>query len=284
VRKGREMHWLRIDRYLLGRDDDDVQLLPQPMLCQHCEKAPCESVCPVNATSHDQEGLNVMTYNRCVGTRYCSNNCPWKVRRFNYFDFNKRPINYGDVAGMRGNLYKGPFARRSESELELRRMVTNPQVTVRMRGVMEKCTFCTQRIEAAKIARKVAAGASGDVQVRDEHGLQTACQQACPAQAIMFGNQLEVESRVNQWKKNPRDYTVLGFLDTRPRLTYLAKVRNPNPRMPDHREIPYSIEEYEAVYHSDPFSDHGHSETSGEAYDGTAAGGQAPARSQEGGH
>ncbi|MBL9128558.1 MAG: 4Fe-4S dicluster domain-containing protein, partial [Verrucomicrobiales bacterium] len=257
VIRGREMHWLRIDRYFTGYKEnqrnkliadedqwreewiDDPQVVNQPMLCQHCEKAPCESVCPVNATVHDEEGLNVMAYNRCVGTRYCSNNCAWKVRRFNFFDYNKRPINYGDVSqGMSGGLYKGPFGKRGAAELELVKMAKNPEVTVRMRGVMEKCTFCTQRIESAKIARKVAAGASGDVQVMDAHGLKTACQQACPAEAIVFGNQLEAGSRVNQWKKNPRDYTVLGFLDTRPRLTYLAKLRNPNPKMPDYKEVP----------------------------------------------
>lgn len=275
VLRGREMHWLRIDRYFTGYQGtqhsklasdesqwhetwiDDPQVVNQPMLCQHCEKAPCESVCPVNATVHDEEGLNIMAYNRCVGTRYCSNNCAWKVRRFNYFDFNKRPINYGDAsAGMSGELYKGPFAKRSAAELELVRMAKNPEVTVRMRGVMEKCTFCTQRIEATKIARKVKAGASGDVQVTDRDGLQTACQQACPAEAIVFGNQLETGSRVNQWKKNPRDYTVLGFLDTRPRLTYLAKLRNPNPKMPDYREVPLSITEYEQMYHGNPFAEH----------------------------
>lgn len=302
VIRGREMHWLRIDRYFTGYKEnqrnkliadedqwreewiDDPQVVNQPMMCQHCEKAPCESVCPVNATVHDEEGLNVMAYNRCVGTRYCSNNCAWKVRRFNFFDYNKRPINYGDTsAGMSGGLYKGPFGKRSAAELELVKMAKNPEVTVRMRGVMEKCTFCTQRIESAKIARKTAAGASGDVQVTDAHGLKTACQQACPAEAIVFGNQLETGSRVNQWKKNPRDYTVLGFLDTRPRLTYLAKVRNPNPKMPDFREVPLSIEEYKQMYHGDPFAEHGAGAAHGAAEaHGTPAGQVAPAK--EGAH
>ncbi len=284
VIRGREMHWLRIDRYFTGfggkehseltPDDqqwheswiDDPQVVNQPMMCQQCEKAPCESVCPVNATVHDEEGLNLMTYNRCVGTRYCSNNCAWKVRRFNYFDFNKRPINYGDTsAGMTGFLYRGPFAHRNAADQELVKMGKNPQVTVRMRGVMEKCTFCVQRIEATKIARKVKAGASGDVRVTDADGLQTACQQACPAEAIVFGNLLEPGSRVNQQKKNPRDYTVLGFLDTRPRLTYLAKLRNPNPKMPDYRKVPLSIEEYEETFHGNPLSESAQEEGGGGA-------------------
>ena len=176
VGKNREMHWLRIDRYYAG-EVTDPQAVNQPMLCQHCESAPCESVCPVNATVHDEEGLNVMVYNRCVGTRYCSNNCPYKVRRFNYFDYNKRPLD---------QLYKSPVFQRMdgewgllkwwkdvdkgtkpEDEWELIKLVKNPDVTVRMRGVMEKCTFCIQRIEQAKIAQKVKAGASGDVEVPD---------------------------------------------------------------------------------------------------------------------
>jgi len=298
VIRGREMHWLRIDRYFTGykagqrnklvADEDqwketwidDPQVVNQPMMCQHCEKAPCESVCPVNATVHDEEGLNIMAYNRCVGTRYCSNNCAWKVRRFNFFDYNKRPNNLGDSSqGMSGELYKGPFARRNAADLELVRMAKNPEVTVRMRGVMEKCTFCTQRIESAKIARKVKAGASGDVQVTDADGLRTACQQACPAEAIVFGNQLDPAARVNQAKANPRDYTVLGFLDTQPRLTYLAKVRNPNPKMPDHREVPLSIEEYKQMYHGDPFAPHGAGH--GAASEAGAGHGAAPAAGHE---
>ncbi|MCC7377595.1 MAG: TAT-variant-translocated molybdopterin oxidoreductase [Verrucomicrobiales bacterium] len=300
VIRGREMHWLRIDRYFTGYKEgqrnkliadedqwketwiDDPQVVNQPMMCQHCEKAPCESVCPVNATVHDEEGLNIMAYNRCVGTRYCSNNCAWKVRRFNFFDYNKRPINYGDISeGKFGKLYQGPLATRNAAELELVKMAKNPEVTVRMRGVMEKCTFCTQRIEAAKISRKSKAGASGDVQVIDADGLKTACQQACPAEAIIFGNHLEEGSRVNQWKRSPRDYTVLGFLDTRPRITYLAKLRNPNPKMPDFREVPLSIDEYKQMYHGDPFAEggHGHGEAAG--HGGEAAHG---ATKSEGGH
>ncbi len=255
VKRGREMHWIRIDRYYAGPIDerkfkqtfqrdseqqfqewiDNPQAVTQPMMCQHCEAAPCENVCPVNATSHDQEGLNVMTYNRCVGTRYCSNNCPYKVRRFNFFDYNKRPLD---------KLYLGPLATRPEDEWDLVRMIKNPDVTVRMRGVMEKCTFCVQRIEQAKIAQKTKAGASGDVVVPTD-SFTTACAQACPAGAIVFGNLNDPESRVSKLKKQERDYSVLEFLLTKPRLTYLARVRNPNPAMPDFQEAPLTLQEYE---------------------------------------
>lgn len=267
VRRGREMHWMRIDRYYASHPDkqqdksvwrdsphqwkeswiEDVQVVMQPMLCQHCEAAPCENVCPVNATVHDHEGLNVMVYNRCVGTRYCSNNCPYKVRRFNFFDYNKRPLD---------GLYKGPFARRPQEELDLIKMVKNPDVTVRMRGVMEKCTFCIQRIEQAKIARKVQARDSGDVVVPDGT-FTTACAQACPAGAIVFGNVADPNSRVSQLKRQLRDYTVLEFLNIKPRTTYLARIRNPNPAMPDYHEMPMTLAEY-TLRSGDPFaSGHG---------------------------
>jgi molybdopterin-containing oxidoreductase family iron-sulfur binding subunit len=249
------------------------------MLCQHCEAAPCESVCPVNATVHDHEGLNVMVYNRCVGTRYCSNNCPYKVRRFNYLDFNKRPL-----SELKGPFYATPLLHRTDSEWDLARwwkdpnsgmrdedewdlirMLKNPDVTVRMRGVMEKCTFCVQRIEGAKIAQKVKAGASGDVVVADGT-IKTACEQACPADAIVFGNIADPDSRVSQLKKQHRDYSVLDFLATKPRLTYLARVRNPNPAMPDYAEWPLTFEEFKTK-NGDPFEHgaaHGAAEKHGE--------------------
>jgi molybdopterin-containing oxidoreductase family iron-sulfur binding subunit len=275
VMRGREMHWIRIDRYY-SHDADlevthehasaDPQMAVQPMFCQHCESAPCESVCPVNATVHDEEGLNVMAYNRCIGTRYCANNCPFKVRRFNFFDFNKRETDYAKVQGQfflnTGNLYKGPLAenRNEAPNWEIIKLVKNPDVSVRMRGVMEKCTFCVQRIEQAKIAQKSIAKGSSDVRV-PEGTFKTACQQACPAEAINFGNILDPESAVSKLKKDPRNYTVLGFLDIKPRVTYLARVRNPNPAMPDAKSAPDSLRDYERFRHENPFTDesgHGH--------------------------
>jgi molybdopterin-containing oxidoreductase family iron-sulfur binding subunit len=244
------------------------------MLCQHCEAAPCENVCPVNATIHDQEGLNVMAYNRCVGTRYCSNNCPYKVRRFNYFDYNKRDLHRLYAAPLnpvneRPNgsweflaWFKSPESgNKPADEWELLKLVKNPDVSVRMRGVMEKCTFCLQRIEGAKIAQKVKAKESGDVVVPDGT-FTTACAQACPTQAIVFGNIADPNSRVSHEKKNPRTYSVLEFLLTKPRLTYLARVRNPNPAMPDAQKTPYSTKEY-ADYMTegkDPFKEEAHHE------------------------
>ncbi len=257
VGRSREMHWLRIDRYYAG-SPEDPQVALQALLCQHCEAAPCENVCPVNATSHDDEGLNVMTYNRCVGTRYCSNNCPYKVRRFNFFDYNKRPLDQ-----LKGPFYSTPlthstdgkydmvlwlknqdYSLRPAEEWELLKLVKNPDVTVRMRGVMEKCTYCIQRIQQAEIAQKVKARDSGNIEV-PEGTIKTACQQACPAEAIVFGNLKDPNSRVSRLKAQQRDYKLLDFLGTKPRTTYLARVRNPNPRMPDYRVLPASWEEYE---------------------------------------
>jgi molybdopterin-containing oxidoreductase family iron-sulfur binding subunit len=276
VARGREMLWLRIDRYYSHSPTAEItsetaaeepQMAIQPMFCQHCEAAPCESVCPVNATVHDEEGINVMAYNRCIGTRYCANNCPYKVRRFNWFDFNKRESDYGAAQDQHmvnlGNLYKGPAGvnRNAEPEWEIIKLVKNPDVSVRMRGVMEKCTFCVQRVEQGKIAQKVKAGNSGDVAVPDG-SIKTACQQACPADAIVFGNMLDPQSEVVKLKASPRNYSVLGFLDTRPRVTYLAKVRNPNPAVAalEKRTAPDSLRDYEKFRHENPFNQqsHGH--------------------------
>jgi len=219
VRKNRDMAWLRIDRYFAG-EPEDPEMLGQPMLCQHCEDAPCETVCPVNATVHSEEGLNLMTYNRCIGTRFCANNCPWKVRRFNFFDYNERPLD---------QLYDGPLAPKGMAESL--KLVKNPNVTVRMRGVMEKCTFCIQRIEEAKITRLTKAGA------RDKNKVplpefKTACQQACPSNAMVFGNIRDPDSAVSRVRASDRGYVTLNYLNTNPRVTYLARIKNPNPRMP----------------------------------------------------
>lgn len=202
VSRGREMHWIRVDRYFSG-DPDDPQVATQPVACHHCENAPCEQVCPVAATVHSDEGLNDMVYNRCIGTRYCANNCPYKVRRFNFFDYNEK---------------------LEEPNRQLAQLVINPEVTVRNRGVMEKCTYCVQRIQSVKIDAK-----NGDRAIRDGE-LKTACQQACPTVAIDFGD-LNARSRVAQRHADSRSYAMLAELNVKPRTKYLGRIRNPHPRL-----------------------------------------------------
>ena len=231
------------------------EMIPQPVSCMQCENAPCETVCPVNATVHSEEGLNTMAYNRCIGTRYCANNCPYKARRFNYFDYNKRnPV-------VAHNLYKGPFGKKQVGEAP--HLQRNPNVSVRMRGVMEKCTYCVQRLESAKIKQKqigrmktLQAGRnSTDVQIKPEDlrvkadSIKMACQDACEANSVSFGNLLDKED-AQVWRAkykgekktksgafelvhNPRNYDVLQYIGTAPRTSYLARVKNPNPTMPD---------------------------------------------------
>ena len=245
VAKGREMHWIRMDRYYATQkdntfDSDNPAMVPQPVACVHCESAPCETVCPVNATVHTEDGLNAMAYNRCIGTRYCANNCPYKARRFNFFDYNKRnPL-------IAHNLYKGPLGEKSVGDPD--HLQKNPNVTVRMRGVMEKCTYCVQRLKDAVIRQKrgqkqevLAAGKpSTEMEVTTKtlripvDSVKVACQEACPADAITFGNLLDEEkSALGRSKHIERNYDLLNYIGTRPRTSYLARVKNPNPDMPD---------------------------------------------------
>jgi molybdopterin-containing oxidoreductase family iron-sulfur binding subunit len=201
VRNRRIMHWIRIDRYF-SSDAENPEVFHQPVMCQHCDNAPCENVCPVSATPHSDEGLNQMAYNRCVGTKYCVNNCPYKVRRFNWFQY----------------VQNDEFDFASNSDLG--RMVLNPDVTVRSRGVVEKCSFCVQRIQDKKIKAKV------EGRLLEDGEIQTACVQSCPANALVFGDMNNPESKISKYMKNERNYHLLEELHTLPSVGYLTKVRN----------------------------------------------------------
>jgi molybdopterin-containing oxidoreductase family iron-sulfur binding subunit len=205
VAAGREMHWLRVDRYVHGAADAPAGFYFQPVPCMHCENAPCEYVCPVAATVHSSEGLNEMIYNRCVGTRFCSNNCPYKVRRFNFLAF-------------------------ADFETPTTRMQYNPDVSVRSRGVMEKCSYCVQRIRQGEIAAEVEGRRLVDGEVL------TACQAVCPTRAISFGDMNHEQAEVAAWKNSPLHYSLLEDLNTEPRTTYLAALRNPHPDLEDEVE------------------------------------------------
>ena len=268
VAMGREMHWVRMDRYFAETEDDSatddwekpVEMIPNPVACVQCESAPCETVCPVNATVHSEDGLNTMAYNRCIGTRYCANNCPYKARRFNFFDYNKRnPL-------LHKNLYKGPFGKKQEGDAKS--LQRNPNVSVRMRGVMEKCTYCVQRLQAAKIDAKqnvkkaIQKSGKPSTEFKVDHELlmapansvNVACQDACTAGSIVFGNLLNMKDNIQKTKalrdedknlpahiegeyKNPRTYDMLSYLGVRPRTSYMARVKNPNVKMPDAKNV-----------------------------------------------
>jgi molybdopterin-containing oxidoreductase family iron-sulfur binding subunit len=209
VHRVHEMHWLRIDRYYSG-EEDNPEVLFQPVLCQHCQNAPCENVCPVAATNHSSEGLNQMIYNRCFGTRYCNNNCPYKVRSFNWF-------NYTAAGTLTGNLRD-----KGNMTSEIRRMVLNPDVTVRSQGVIEKCSFCVQRIQAAKLKAK------SENRALYPNEVHSACSQSCPADAIVFGDLNDKDSELVRLITSGRRYNLLEELFTMPSVNYLTKIRNKN--------------------------------------------------------
>ncbi len=294
VAKGREMQWIRMDRYFVGDDlNNPDEILLQPVACVHCENAPCETVCPVNATVHGDEGTNDMAYNRCIGTRYCANNCPYKVRRFNFFDYGVVKFNGGlnpNYTSVKADeLFEKTVAKdrtfnqnfippRLRKKLdEISKMQYNPDVTVRSRGVMEKCSFCIQRIHQARQDVKIEGIWTEDDQVGPipDGFFNVACQQACPSGAISFGDILDPESQVSKEKESGRSYLLLGYLNTRPRTTYMMRVRNPNPaiRAFEHDPMDHGSHGDHGGGHDTGHDEHndghesdGHGETHGAAY------------------
>ncbi len=293
VMKGREMTWIRVDRYFTGDDlNSPEEMLHQPVACVHCENAPCETVCPVNATVHGPEGTNNMAYNQCIGTRYCANNCPYKVRRFNFFDWGQTKYNgsfLGEslIGGDDGRVSQRDFnknfipPRLREKLNEIEKMKMNPDVTVRGRGVMEKCTYCIQRVNEARQEVKVrdiwkrdqttAAGAGYTAPIPDGF-FQTACQQACPTGSIVFGDVLDPASEVTRTRNNTRSYALLNYLNTRPRTSHLVRVRNPNEKLL-RLSMPAA---YAARLEHDPIHAHhggGHGDGHGDGHGGDGHGG-----------
>ncbi len=252
VLNSREMHWLRVDRYFQG-DEENAEIVQQPVACMHCETAPCEQVCPVAATVHTDEGINAMAYNRCIGTRYCANNCPFKVRRFNYFNYNE------DIGtGYGWNAFPGNI---ESANRKLQALVMNPEVTVRGRGVMEKCTYCVQRVESAKItARK-----EGGREIQDGD-VVTACQSACPTKAIEFGNIADSTSAVAKTRELPHSYGMLSQLNVKPRTEYLARIRNTPAQLMTRKQI----EDLETLksHGSHGHDEHGHSDHDHDDHEG----------------
>ncbi len=321
--KGREMTWIRLDRYFAGYGEGDSiemlnnpsEMMHQPVACVHCEAAPCETVCPVNATIHTKDGLNSMAYNRCIGTRYCANNCPYKVRRFNYFDYGVTKFNGGflgketvdkvatvlpnDNTGLTGSTRHGTLnpnlipPRLREKLDQLSRMQKNPDVSVRSRGVMEKCTYCVQRINAARIECNLRENLDPKLRNQIPDGFfQTACQQACPSNSITFGDILDTANRYEQadldeqgkqrvrmgsrvvhTRNDARSYALLGFLNTRPRTSHMLKVRNPNALLLGRmgKASQERIESWEHPFHHSEPGGKGHSEEGHEGSDHTPA-------------
>ncbi len=274
--KGREMAWIRVDRYFIGDDFNNPEsMYHQPVACVHCENAPCETVCPVNATVHGTEGTNDMAYNRCIGTRYCANNCPYKVRRFNFFDYAVTKFNgsyYGkDLMPLGGPKNVNLIPPRLREKLdEIARMKMNPDVTVRSRGVMEKCSYCTQRINAARIETKLQ-----NLPGIPDGFFQTACQQACPSNSITFGDILDESSKVSKTRANQRSYMLLGYLNTRPRTSHMVRVTNPNPKLRTPVEDPFhhgghgdahGSEGHDDGHHAPAGDEHGKAHDGGHAY------------------